>query len=84
MTAGPPSPRDRADRAEPGDQRAEQVLSQALRVMAGGGRRSAEGAGTADGQTPWWDRMATLQLLLTAVLVGLVAGGLVGFASLLL
>ena len=79
--SGPPEPSRRGPSA--GDERAEQVLSQALRVMAGGGKRADTGdAGTVSG--PWWDRVTTTYLLLLAVLIGLVAGGLVGFASLVL
>ena len=72
-SGGPPAP---------GDDRAEQVLSQALRVMAGGRRADPGAAGTATG--PWWDRVTTTYLMLLAVLIGLVVGGLAGFASLLL
>lgn len=82
MSAGPPAERRRGDPAQVPDDRAEQVLSQALRVMAGGGRRGPEAAGAAVG--PWWDRATTVQLLLVAVLVGLVVGGLAGIVSLLL
>lgn len=67
---------------DPPDGRAEQVLSQALRVMAGGGKRPDPGdAGVATGR--WWDRVTTTYLLLLAVLVGLVVGGVAGFISLL-
>lgn len=85
MTAagsGEPTGRPPRGPSGSGDDRAEQVLSQALRVMAGGGKRvDPGGAGSATG--PWWDRVTTTYLMLLAVLVGLVAGGLAGFASLL-
>ncbi|TKV57857.1 hypothetical protein FDO65_17160 [Nakamurella flava] len=82
MSVGPPPDRHRDGPAKAPDDRAEQVLSQALRVMAGGGRRSPETASAVD--APWWDRATTVQLLLVAVLVGLVVGGLAGIVSLLL
>lgn len=82
MTAEPPARRRRDTPPAAPDDRAEQVLSQALRVMAGGGRRGPDGATAVD--APWWDRATTVQLVLVAVLVGLVVGGVAGFASLLL
>ncbi len=69
-------PTDGAD-----DSRAEQVLAQALRAMAGGGK--APGAG-ADGGAVRQRRMTTGQLVLLAAIVGLLIGIGAGFISLML
>jgi hypothetical protein len=61
------------------DSRAEQVLSQALRVMAGGGRAAAPNAeGTQTSR-----RLSTTQLILLAAIVGLMIGIAAGFVSLM-
>jgi len=63
-----------------GDSRAEQVLSQALRAMAGGGKTPT---------TPSTDaratrrRLTTSQLILLAAIVGLLIGIGFGFVSLM-
>ncbi len=75
-------PRD----GEPGrsgvpDSRAEQVLSQALRLMAGG---AATERGRTDGSPAGAPRRITTgQLLLLAAIVGLLVGITVGLLSLL-
>jgi len=63
------------------DSRAEQVLSQALRVMAGGGR-APEKVPTKERSSP--RRLTTAQLILLAAIVGLLIGIGVGFVSLML
>ena len=63
------------------DSRAEQVLSQALRVMAGGGKAPAASA-TAGQVTR--RRLSTGQLILLAAIVGLLIGIGAGFVSLML
>lgn len=62
------------------DSRAEQVLSQALRVMAGGGK--APQPSGADEPRP--RRLTTGQLILLAAIVGLLIGIGAGFISLML
>jgi hypothetical protein len=64
-----------------GDSRAEQVLSQALRVMAGGGK--VPPASTTAGQVTR-RRLTTGQLILLAAIVGLLIGIGAGFISLML
>ena len=77
MTEQPPrAPGDGAD-----DSRAEQVLSQALRVMAGGGKAPPAG-GPAGPVTR--RRLSTSQLILLAAIVGLLIGIGAGFVSLML
>ena len=68
----------------------EVVLSQALRAIAGGGRKSegiesAAGAGgSADAVSPsWWSRLTTIQIVLLALIVGLSAGMIAGIVVLL-
>ena len=63
------------------DSRAEQVLSQALRVMAGGG--NVPPASTTAGQVTR-RRLTTGQLILLAAIVGLLIGIGAGFVSLML
>jgi len=76
---------DPADPGPPGrggaqDSRAEQVLSQALRVMAGGGKSpTAETDGIRSTR-----RFSTSQLILLAAIVGLLIGIGAGFFSLML
>ena len=62
------------------DSRAEQVLSQALRVMAGGGKVPA----SASSSERSIRRLATNQLILLAAIIGLLIGIGVGFVSLML
>ena len=62
------------------DARAEQVLSQALRLMAGGRPGAEQGSGTAPSPR---QRLTTGQLLLLAAVVGLVIGIVAGLLSLL-
>ena len=62
------------------DSRAEQVLSQALRVMAGGGKVSVS-ASSSDGSIR---RLATSQLILLSAIIGLLIGIGAGFVSLML
>jgi hypothetical protein len=77
MTERPPT----APRGEGADDsRAEQVLSQALRVMAGGGK--ALPAQATPGQVAQ-RRLSTSQLILLAVIVGLLLGIVAGFVSLM-
>jgi hypothetical protein len=77
VTEQPPrAPGDGAD-----DSRAEQVLSQALRVMAGGGK--VPPAGATPGQVTR-RRLSTGQLILLAAIVGLLIGIGAGFVSLML
>jgi hypothetical protein len=69
-------PTDGAD-----DSRAEQVLAQALRAMAGGGKAP----GTAAAGSPVRQRrLTTGQLVLLAAIVGLLIGIGAGFISLML
>jgi hypothetical protein len=76
VTEQPPrAPGDGAD-----DSRAEQVLSQALRVMAGGGK--VPPAGATPGQVT--RRRLSGQLILLAAIVGLLIGIGAGFVSLML
>jgi ABC-type nitrate/sulfonate/bicarbonate transport system permease component len=59
----------------------EQVLSQALRAMAGGGRR-AEPASAGPGRS-WWARLTTLQVVLLALIAGASIGMIAGIVVLL-
>lgn len=76
MTAGPPSAGQGPGSAD--DSRAEQVLSQALKAMAGG---QASPSGTGGRATL---RLSTAQLVLLAAIVGLLVGIGAGLLSLLL
>jgi hypothetical protein len=71
-----PSPGDRGSE----DARAELVLSQALRAMAGGGKVPATPPGP--GQTGG-RRLTTSQLLLLGAIVGLLVGITAGLISLM-
>jgi hypothetical protein len=64
---------------EPADPDAERVLSQALRAMAGGRDGPAE-RGAASARSRW----STAQVLLLAVIIGLLVGMGLGILSLLL
>jgi hypothetical protein len=77
MTSQPPG----APVGGPEDSRAEQVLSQALRVMAGGGK--VPPASTTAGKVTR-RRLSTSQLILLAAIVGLLIGIGAGFVSLML
>ncbi len=74
------------------DPRAEQVVAQALNLMAGGGRTAADRAGgtaggpgqAGTGSTSSGHRLSPGQLLLLAALMGLVLGIGAGFLSLVL
>lgn len=59
----------------------EAVLSQALRAMAGGGRKHQPVPGAGAGTGP---RLSTAQIVLIALIVGLVAGMGAGIVSLLI
>ncbi len=76
-----PADRGRAESAAdpPADSHAEQVLAQALRLMAGGGTAAERGSG----QTAGGRRLTTGQLLLLAATVGLLVGIVAGFVSLM-
>ena len=63
-----------------GDPHAEQVLSQALRAMAGG--RGSTGDPTGAGSEPDM-RWSTVQILLLAALIGVFLGMVAGVTSLL-
>ena len=63
------------------DSRAEQVLSQALRAMAGGGKAPGQ---PSDPGTSRARRLTTGQLILLAAIVGLLIGIGAGFVSLML
>ena len=73
--SGPPRPGQNPGAAD--DSRAEQVLSQALRAMAGG-----QAAPSPTGCRAYL-RLSTVQLLLLAAIVGLLIGGGAGLLSLL-
>lgn len=77
----PAQPNGSQDDPNRDDGRAEQVLSQALRAMAGGGRSPGQPAGAEDSPQP---RFTTGQLILLAAIVGLLIGIGAGFLSLLL
>ena len=79
MTDPPRTPPAAGD--GPDDSRAEQVLSQALRVMAGGGKvpPPSPNAGSVSRR-----RLSTSQLILLAAIVGLLIGIAAGFVSLTL
>ncbi len=62
------------------DSHAEQVLSQALRLMAGGG---TAGVRRSDGPERSGRQLTTGQLLLLAAIVGLLVGLVAGFLSLM-
>lgn len=79
MTVPPRTPPAAGD--GPDDSRAEQVLSQALRVMAGGGKAEA---GPATENSTTRRRLTTGQLILLAAIVGLLIGICAGFLSLML
>ncbi len=74
----PPSGQSPADGGA-ADSRAEQVLSQALRVMAGGGKAPEHPSGSGE---PAPRRLTTGQLILLAAIVGLLIGICAGFLSL--
>lgn len=63
------------------DRDPEQVLSQALRAMAGGSKPAAPGRAGTSRATP--ARMTTVQLLLLGLLIGLIVGIAAGLISLL-
>jgi hypothetical protein len=63
------------------DSRAEQVLAQALRVMAGGGKAPGQPSGSTTSRAR---RLTTGQLILLAAIVGLLIGICAGFLSLML
>ena len=63
------------------DSRAEQVLSQALRVMAGGGKPPTDSEPVAT--THRFGRLSTVQLILLAIIIGLLVGVAAGFISVL-
>ena len=69
-------PNDGAD-----DSRAEQVLAQALRAMAGGGKPQGVAA---DGSAVRQRRLTTGQLILLAAIIGLLIGIGAGFISVML
>ena len=86
-SAGPPGAAAgrKSDGSASEDSHAEQVLSQALRLMAGGdsgrsGTQGAPGSSSAESRR----RLTTGQLLLLAAIVGLLIGIVAGFVSLLL
>ena len=60
---------------EPEDSRAEQVLSQALRAMAGGEKSSRSDPSARGGKRAPRRRLTTIQLLLLAAIIGLLGGG---------
>ena len=64
------------------DSRAEEVLAQALRVMAGGGPKPGKSTGTREQH--WLRRLSTGQLVLLAAIIGLLIGIGLGFLSLML
>lgn len=64
-----------------GDARAEEVLAQALRVMAGGGKAPPAPTGGGDQRTR--RRLSTGQLVLLAAIIGLLIGIGAGFLSLM-
>jgi hypothetical protein len=66
----------------------EEVLSQALRAMAGGRRTEPVSSGNAGGaaaptRRSWWSRLTVLQLFLIAAIVGLTVGMIAGIVVLL-
>ena len=76
MTSGPPGAGPPPSPAD--DSRAEQVLSQALKAMAGGQATPSATGGRAS------LRLSTAQLVLLAAIVGLLVGVSAGLLSLLL
>ncbi len=82
MTDDPRPPSRKPPHGEPGsaDSHAEQVLSQALRLMAGGGAAGQQRTGQTSLVTR---KLTTGQLLLLAAIVGLLVGITVGLLSLL-
>ena len=72
----PPEPAD--DNAE--QSRAEQVLAQALNLMAGG--KSAQPGSSRLAEPAARRRLTTAQLLLFAAIIGLLVGIVAGFVSL--
>lgn len=76
-----PSDRRPANPGGAEDSRAEQVLSQALRVMAGGGKPPTV---SDDKARATRRRLSTGQLILLAAIVGLLIGIGAGFLSLML
>jgi len=72
-----PAPGDGQD-----DAHAEQVLSQALNLMAGGGKSPAAPSAAGAGRST--RRLSTGQLILLAAIIGLLVGIVAGFLSLML
>ena len=71
------SPEPAGDKAEPS--RAEQVLAQALNVMAGGKSAQQQHSDSAEQNRR---RLSTAQLLLLSAIIGLLVGIAAGFISL--
>lgn len=69
----------RPDRSGTPDQHAEEVLEQALRALAGGSRQTRPSEGGRPARIPF----TALQVVLLAVLLGLLAGMTVGVLGLL-
>jgi len=82
VTDRPPAP---GPREGPEDSRAEQVLAQALNLMAGGGKSPAPptNAEKTAGTGRSTRRLTTGQLILLAAVVGLLVGIAAGFLSLM-
>lgn len=76
-----PGTRGRPERPGDPDQHAEEVLAQALRALAGGGRQSR--ATPPESGRPAPVPFTRLQVVLLAVLLGLLVGMTVGVISLL-
>lgn len=66
----------------PDDSRAEEVLAQALSVMAGGGKAPGRSSDRTDERTR--RRLSTGQLVLLAAIIGLLVGIGAGFLTLML
>lgn len=82
MTAAGPGDAN-PDPARPGRAAdAERVLGEALRAMAGGGKRGASGDAAPGADRGWLSRLTTAQLLLLAVIVGLAVGMIAGLVTL--
>ena len=64
------------------DSRAEEVLAQALRVMAGGGPKPGKSTGTREERGR--RRLSTGQVVLLAAIIGVLIGIGLGFLSLML
>jgi hypothetical protein len=73
------SPGRRPDRSGNADQHAEEVLEQALRALAGGSRQTRPPASGRPAPVPF----TALQVVLLAVLIGLLLGMTAGVLSLL-